>query len=562
MHPVNEAILMTLALRAGQSSHPVTPSGGDASRDQGGPPVRAGESRYSYYAFFLLLAIACGWILSLPTFPSQDGPVHVYYARIALELLHGPTQYSTEYRIARLFPPYSLHAYLLMGALEAGVSPEGSEKLLAIISLLLGGLGFWYFARQIGRSANIAAIFALPLLLNRYFFFGLYAYWLGIAVGFFAAGLWLRSDRRKPARRALFVVLVVLSLFGHPIPFLLVLGFCWTELAAGWWHQHRGGGGQFFTTPTSGDVVTLVVVSGLLGYVKMYSNSGALWESYSAAALKQNAARILDVFNGSLLAPLTSAAYGYGIGAIIAAAALLACSQTVREMRSGRFTRAQLVLAWALLFLVALPLLPEKVNGGFLFADRITIWVALMLVAAAANSDALPRFSGAVAALGSITAVSLLLALNAQMRPVAQMLALRGLPRLSQGEHLFAVNNTPNPQFTYNPFLWTGVRVIEAERAFLENSPWLLTSIMMLEKRPVAVTVAGRPFGDYEFTGRPAPTGVPVAGGIVLTNCGNAQTTNSLGQQMLAEAPTAFRLWKFGCYEVLEPLPLRTVPVR
>lgn len=526
--------------------------------------------RYCAAVFLGLLAVISAWIFTLPVFPSQDGPVHVYYARVALDLLHGPTQYSAEYSIARLFPPYSLHAYLLMGALKAGVSPDGSEKLLATVSLLLGGLGLWYFARQLGKSAEIAAIFAVPLLLNRYFFFGLYAYWLGIAVGFFAMGLWLRSDRRSPARRVLFVILTVLSLFGHPIPFLLVLGFCWTEIAVGWWEGRPASRRRSlpaalspqFVTPSWADVATLAAVSLLLLYVKMYSNSGALWESYSAAELRQNAARILNVFNGKLLAPLTSATYAYAMGAIVAAAFVLACWQTVRELRSHSFRRAQLVLAWAVLFLVALPLLPEKVNGGFLFADRITIWLALMIVAAAANSDLLSRLAGAAAALGGVLALSLLLALNAQLRPVAQGLVLKGMPRLAWGEHLFAVNATPNPQFTYNPYLWTGARVVEAESAFLENSPWLLTSIMMLEKNPIAVTVAGKPFGDYEFTGRPAPTGTPVAGGIVLINCGNAQAPNSLGQRMLAEAPTAFRLWTFGCYQLLEPLPGASAPVR
>jgi hypothetical protein len=44
-------------------------------------------------AFAVGVAACCVWILSLPVFPSEDGPVHVYYATVMTTLLsgaHGP----------------------------------------------------------------------------------------------------------------------------------------------------------------------------------------------------------------------------------------------------------------------------------------------------------------------------------------------------------------------------------------------------------------------------------------------------------------------------------------
>ena len=75
-----------------------------------------------WLAFAALITALCMWILSLPLFPSQDGAAHVYYATVSRDLLLGPSAFAHDFRIARPFPPYSLHAYLLMALLQ-GTSP-------------------------------------------------------------------------------------------------------------------------------------------------------------------------------------------------------------------------------------------------------------------------------------------------------------------------------------------------------------------------------------------------------------------------------------------------------
>src|ERR1051325_6195043 len=110
-------------------------------------------------AFLVLLAVACLWVLHLPLFPTQDGPVHVYYARVSHAVLSGQGSFGNDFRVAHSLPPYAVHAYLLMFLMQS-FSPELSEQLLACACVLSAGLGFWFFARQIGRSGTIAAVCA------------------------------------------------------------------------------------------------------------------------------------------------------------------------------------------------------------------------------------------------------------------------------------------------------------------------------------------------------------------------------------------------------------------
>ena len=75
----------------------------------------AARSKRLLTIFVVLVGLYCGWILSLPLFPSQDGPMHLYFANIIAKLLSGhSTIYNTYYSLRHLPPPYSLHYVLLL----------------------------------------------------------------------------------------------------------------------------------------------------------------------------------------------------------------------------------------------------------------------------------------------------------------------------------------------------------------------------------------------------------------------------------------------------------------
>src|ERR1700730_4855855 len=72
------------------------------------------SSRISRGAFWSLLAACLLFLITLDSFPSQDGPVHSYYADVLQDLLKGGHAYGRYFQISHILPPYALTYYLLI----------------------------------------------------------------------------------------------------------------------------------------------------------------------------------------------------------------------------------------------------------------------------------------------------------------------------------------------------------------------------------------------------------------------------------------------------------------
>ena len=72
------------------------------------------ESDSKYLTFYAILLAYVVWVFSLPVFPSQDGTVHLYYTEVVNSILRKDGAFGSAFVIKHLFPPYSLHSYLLM----------------------------------------------------------------------------------------------------------------------------------------------------------------------------------------------------------------------------------------------------------------------------------------------------------------------------------------------------------------------------------------------------------------------------------------------------------------
>ena len=97
----------------------------------------------------------------MPVFPSQDGPLHLYYVHVFHDLLHHVHgDYFRTYYIGRYLPAYSLYYYGLM-ALNSIVSLQNADKLIVCIFFLVFGLG----VRKLMQVVSPAAVWA-PLLMG------------------------------------------------------------------------------------------------------------------------------------------------------------------------------------------------------------------------------------------------------------------------------------------------------------------------------------------------------------------------------------------------------------
>ncbi len=173
--------------------------------------------------FYLLLASYIAFILWLPVFPSQDGPVHLYYASVASSLLHHETTYSSAFQIKHILPPYSLHTYILIAAMKF-MSPVMADKFLVCLCVLVLALGFRAMAFSFGPSAWATSLLALPFFLHRYLFMGFYNYSLSIGIAFLAIAVWNRGGRVPSWKQSgLFLALVGLLLLTHPVSLAILL---------------------------------------------------------------------------------------------------------------------------------------------------------------------------------------------------------------------------------------------------------------------------------------------------------------------------------------------------
>ena len=114
------------------------------------PPFATG-SKWTSLLFAVLVLVFCCWTLSLPLFPTQDGPMHKYYVHVIASLLSGSHAYGM-YLIRHPLPPYAIHYAILLG-LTKFLSLDLAEKIFICLIFVLTAYSFRYWR---GRSVPAA----------------------------------------------------------------------------------------------------------------------------------------------------------------------------------------------------------------------------------------------------------------------------------------------------------------------------------------------------------------------------------------------------------------------
>jgi hypothetical protein len=186
-------------------------------------------SRYASFAWsltpHLFAAFTVLMILSLPIFPSQDGPVHLYYVDVLRNLLAHTGPYAQYFEIKSYINPYMFEYYTLLG-LEQVFSPIMSEKLLICAYVLRFILSFRYLLGSVTEHPTPWALGGALFCLNFYVQMSFLNYAFGTALVLLLAGCWLRWMNHLTAWRIValsggFTLLV----FTHPLPPAVFLCF-------------------------------------------------------------------------------------------------------------------------------------------------------------------------------------------------------------------------------------------------------------------------------------------------------------------------------------------------
>lgn len=464
-------------------------------------------------ATILIVLCYIVWILSLPAWPSQDGPVHLYYVHVLRELLsHHATVYSRYYTIKHVLPPYALYYYALL-ALSKICSLLLADRIILCAYLVLFVFGFRYVAQRVGPSADLSTLLAVLLALNWSAGIGFLNYCLSLALVFWAMGLWLRFTERSFKGRATFLLLVAAITLTHPVPLLILLTFCGVD-----WLQRfllRERSEDTHRAAFAADIFLLGLSALALVYVRHFStaNPASPPGVVRVAYLSQVGHHIIDTVRLHHLALLfgRNAAihlYLFGMLALVAIAYALALAQFLRNRAAGQWGTSDTWLVYAVVLLVLIPFLPSDINDAFYFTERLSIltWLAPLIAA----SGWAPRPSAT--SLGPLRLALLLFAVavnacliwqgNKILRPIAeQMAALQREPITHSGQLGLILEDSRPPasianEPSWNAFYWAGAHLFRHSDAVLDNSPWVDAAIIPLGARPALSVAAGASGND------------------------------------------------------------------
>ncbi len=463
--------------------------------------------------YWLPVVLTCAWVLSLPVWPSQDGPLHLYYANILKQLMaHQPGVYADTYYIKSRITPYSAYYHGLL-LLNRVVSLETADKIVVCLYLLAFAASTRTLLRSTGGSATLASFLCLPVLLNWPVAMGFLNYSLSTCLAFMALAVWCRSIGQPQVwLRGLFLLLVCLIIITHPVPWMIVVSFAWLELGL---RLARSRSSRFRQDAQAAmrsfplDLAAAVLACVPYLYVHRFSQvvqtleppgpitlpAGRLARLLPHAVLvyvgraKEFLSTLgLDVFVGGTLLPRL---YRGGIVLLVLVGVGLALYSAWQSWRRRTWPLTTTWLLFGTLLLPFLLFLPDPLQGRYFFAVRLGIVFFVVLVTA--SSAAVRGWLGTLVAGGSwaLWLFSLFLA-HHYITPAAQAIdSLRqappppgnGLPGLD----IRAAGAGAAPGLNFIPDNWAVAHYYRRNNGVLYNTSWLGDPIILVGVRPAAL---------------------------------------------------------------------------
>ena len=461
---------------------------------------------------FLVLAYIV-LILSLPAWPSQDGPIHLYYVHVMRELLsHHATVYSRYYTIKHVLPPYALYYYALFVLSKFCSLLLTTVLFSACTSSLCLRLSIpCSEGRVFSRSLHAAGLAARAQLVDGH---GIPQLLPLACLVFWAMGLWLRFTEIWLGARLVFLLLVAAITLTHPVPLLVLLTFCgvdWLQRLA--FRDKPGGDSQ--RTHFTADLLLLGLSTLALLYVRHFATANPVSQpgSVQGSFPSQVAQHVVDIVRMHHVALLFGRSvpillYLFSTLALLAIAYALAIRQYMRNRAARRWEPSDTWLVYSVVLLVLIPFLPSDLNDAFYFAERLSIliWLAPLVAASGWTTrvhSASPGFLRlALLALAVVSNVCLLWQGNAILRPIAsQMAAIQYEPISHAGQLGLILEDSRTPASfnnapSWNAYYWAGAHVFRRDEAVLDNSPWLDAAIIPLGAQPTLEVAAGSTGND------------------------------------------------------------------
>jgi hypothetical protein len=463
--------------------------------------------------FILLLALYCWWIVSLPLFPTQDDPMHLYYVSVLSHLDQGSSTFFPIFEkfffVRHPLPPYTVH-YVILRWLTGFLSSVQAEKCMACLILVTTAFGLRFLAQAVGKNSGVMSLWIIPVSLSWPLFMGFHNYCLSLGFGLWALGIWFRAARSdNRALYLLFLLVIVLILFTHPVPLLFVLAIVAADVFI------RLGQDAFFRAEPARQLLVghrwrilfAALAFSSLTYVAHFVNRSNtaknLTEHFSRAEVASSLIRLDSLWfaTGAM-----SQLYRVALYASLLLSLYFAFHHLRHSWKNRELDASAVLLLCALAMIVVVPLLPRDMNGSEHFSDRLVICIWIAVIAAASSGPAFrPRLSNIVAISAALLALFAIGLADHLIRPVANRLSL--IEQVPVKPHrlgilLDAPIREHDPYLTFDPYArWAGARYFRRSNAVLLNSPWLDLPILPLGLRPNPLTDR---FSPFELTVTPS----------------------------------------------------------
>ncbi|MBC7925969.1 MAG: hypothetical protein H7039_09970 [Bryobacteraceae bacterium] len=465
---------------------------------------------WNWIAAFLYLINAI-LVLSLPIFPSQDGPVHLYYTEVIRDLLLNSGQYGQYFAIKQLITPYAFQYYTMI-ALETVFTPEMSEKVLICLYLAAFGLGFKYLLESVGRRNTPWVLTSLPFAMHSLVFMGFLNFCFAVALAMFLCGFWLRWVNRLNTRALVIIVLTFLFLMVvHPVPLAIFLSFAGLTLLVDLIAERSNSSQTLLEAIMARRTqIILLFIFGIVGllWVIMFRTEPSPNAMRNFPKAPQDFGWVHKMTEEVKLWPIVpyfTIPYRAGPVLLIFAAIVAIAAAVPAALR--KLPRAAVVClltsaACYLLYVFA----PVPLNGATYFANRFPIfWVVFLFASAAALPTALPsahsRFRYAVPVLAiPVALLSLFLQWRHTSATAAELTPTLNAKVIGPGSlGLICSDSARDPIRSYDPHLWLGVHYFRRSKAVLVNAPWMYLPHIML--KPVKASdwdfIDPHPMADY-----------------------------------------------------------------
>jgi hypothetical protein len=437
-------------------------------------------------AFCVLIVLHLALVWSLPFFPSNDGPVHLYYVDVLKDLLSHSGHYDQYFAIKQFVTPYAFQYYSLI-ALEQVFDPLTSEKIYVSAYIVLFCLGVRALLSRVAPGSAIWSLVALPFCLHFLVYMGFFNFCFGVAACVALLALWLSYTSGATTGKGIALALGFACLATiHPVPLAVFLVAGSLHLGVLLLRERRKGLDWMETFSAHRSSILFMAAMGVCSilWIKSFMTGGQGSTGSVPFNKHDFVLRIQHQLALTSILPFRSPFYRGGMMIVVlclASAVLFLLFRKRASLLNGRFL-AFLVLGLGCLALQDIA--PDTVNSGQFFASRFSVFAIVFLITWAASMRPKGRWPLMIGTTASLVTMGLLWMqwreLSQVVKTLQPLMTAPVLPAGSKAIILASEDEQPRSATMFNPYQWGAVHYLRRSHAVLENAPWLDSSILML----------------------------------------------------------------------------------